>query len=64
VYRTDAMAERRVRIVDTFPAQTHAPIVYPMVRLARESQAADALAAWLRGPEARVQFERFGFRAP
>lgn len=63
VYRTDAIADKQVRIVDTFPANTHPPIVYPMVRLKHESAAADALAAWLRGAQARAVFERFGFHA-
>src|SRR5581483_4023168 len=30
VYRTDALAEKRVRIVDLFPEGTHPPIVYPI----------------------------------
>src|SRR5262249_53821726 len=30
VYTTDAMAEQKVRIVDTFPDNTHPPIVYPV----------------------------------
>lgn len=65
VYRTDAMAERNVRIVDTFPAATHPPIVYSMVRLARaKSPACAELAAYLASGEARAIFERFGFRAP
>jgi molybdate transport system substrate-binding protein len=29
VYRTDANAEPKVRVVDTFPAASHPPIVYP-----------------------------------
>jgi molybdate transport system substrate-binding protein len=61
VYRTDAIAEPGVRIVDTFPNGSHPPILYPMVRLKRESRAADELAAWLRGPDARAIFRRFGF---
>ena len=63
VYRTDAMAERRVRIVDTFPAASHPPIVYPVVRTARgASAAARAFADFLGTPEALGTFERFGFR--
>ena len=61
VYRTDAVREKAVRIVDTFPRDTHRPIIYPMVRLKHESAAADRFAAWLRGREARAIFERFGF---
>ena len=65
VYGTDAMAEKNVRIVDTFPAGTHPPIVYPMIVLKRSTTpAAMALAAYLAGPEAHATFERFGFRAP
>ena len=65
VYRTDAMAEKNVRVVDAFPAGTHPPIVYPLVVLKRStSPAAAALAAYLGGAEARATFEKFGFRAP
>jgi molybdate transport system substrate-binding protein len=63
VYRTDAVADRGVRIVDVFPPGTHPAIVYPMLRLRHESAAADQLAAWLRGMQARAVFQRFGFRA-
>ncbi|HLX23479.1 MAG TPA: molybdate ABC transporter substrate-binding protein [Usitatibacter sp.] len=65
VYRTDAMAEKNVRVVDTFPAGTHPPIVYPIVVLKRTTTtAAPALAKYLEGAEARATFEKFGFRAP
>ena len=30
VYRTDAMADKGVRVVDTFPAGSHPAIIYPM----------------------------------
>ena len=30
VYATDALVEKRVRIVDTFPPDSHAPITYPV----------------------------------
>ena len=64
VYRTDALAERRVRVVGTFPAATHPPIVYAMVRLPRASRAAREFAAYLAAAQARAVFERHGFRAP
>ena len=65
VYRTDAMAEKNVRVVDAFPAGTHPAIVYPIVRLKRASTpAASAFATYLASPESRASFERFGFRAP
>ena len=65
VYRTDAIAEKNVRIVAAFPAGTHPPIVYPMVLLKRStSPAAAALATYLAGSEARATFGKFGFKAP
>lgn len=65
VYRTDALAERGVRIVDAFPASSHPPIVYPMVRLRRAATpAAAALAEHLASPASRAAFERHGFRVP
>lgn len=65
VYRTDALAEKNVRIVDAFPAGTHPTIVYPLVRLRRAtSPAAAAFASYLATPQALAGFARYGFRAP
>ena len=64
VYRTDAAAEPKVRIVDTFPAGSHPPIVYPVLRLKRAGAAAAAFESWLFTPEARAIFARHGFRTP
>ena len=65
VYRSDAVSEPGVRVLDTFGASTHAPIVYPVAVL-REHDDADARAvlAVLRAPEATAIFKRFGFDAP
>jgi molybdate transport system substrate-binding protein len=62
VYRTDALAEKGVRIVDAFPPETHPPIVYPLVLLKGATPAARALAAHLASPGARATWQRFGFR--
>jgi molybdate transport system substrate-binding protein len=68
VYRTDAVAEPGVKIVDTFPADSHPPIVYPMALTAAASPGAAAFADFLRGPAARGRFMTEGFsvldRAP
>jgi len=65
VYRTDAIVDKGVRIVDTFPAGTHPPVVYPMVRLKRgTSSSVTALLTYLASPEALITFKQFGFRAP
>ena len=62
VYRTDALADKGVKVVDTFPPDTYAPIVYPAALLAASrSPAAKALFEHLRSPEARPVWERYGF---
>ena len=62
VYATDAAADPGVRVVATFPADSHPPIVYP-VALTRDAAHPDAAAylAYLRGAAARAAFERQGF---
>ena len=64
VYRTDALADPAVRIVDEFPPDTHAPIVYPMALVAPSSPAARELRAFLASPAARGIWTRHGFKAP
>lgn len=61
VYATDAAIDPGVRIIDTFPATTHLPIIYPAARLAAGDPAAAGFIAFLRGPAARLVFERYGF---
>ena len=62
VYSTDAAAEPGVKIVATFPADSHPPITYPAA-LARESKNADASSFldFLRSAKARAVFEKQGF---
>jgi molybdate transport system substrate-binding protein len=62
VYRTDALAEKGVRIVDTFPASSHPPITYPLVLLKGATRAARELAAHLSSESMRPTWRRFGFR--
>lgn len=62
VYRTDALADKGVQIVDTFSAATHAPIVYPAAVLtASKSTSARSLLDYLRSAPARAVWERYGF---
>jgi molybdate transport system substrate-binding protein len=62
VYATDAAIEPGVRIVATFPADTHPPIVYPVALTASsENPNAPALLAYLHGAAARAQFQKAGF---
>ncbi len=63
VYSTDAMAERKVRVVGEFAATLHAPIVYPAALLAdSRSQNAAALLQFLQSADARAVWRKFGFR--
>jgi molybdate transport system substrate-binding protein len=61
VYRTDARADPRVRIVDTFPGNSHPPIIYPVAVTADASPAAAQFATFLESPAARQIFTRYGF---
>jgi molybdate transport system substrate-binding protein len=64
VYATDAKAEAKVKVIDTFPAATHAPIVYPVALTAAStnSDAANFL-AYLKSPAATRRFVEQGFTA-
>jgi len=63
VYRTDANADKGVRVVGVFPPDSHPPIVYPLVMLeAAKSDTAREFARWLMAPAARATWERYGFR--
>jgi len=62
VYRTDAMADKGVKIIDTFPSDTHPPIVYPIaIVAASKSPAAKPLLDYLRSPPAQPIWEKYGF---
>jgi len=62
VYFTDARAEPRVRVVARFPADTHAPIIYPVALTKRASPEAAQFLAYLQSGRARALFEAAGFR--
>ena len=65
VYRSDAVSEPAVRVVDTFPAATHTPIVYPAaIVTGHDSPAARRLLGLLREPGTQTIFRRYGFDAP
>jgi molybdate transport system substrate-binding protein len=64
VYETDARASRLVRIVGTFPANTHPPITYPLARLkASTNRDAEAFRKYLISLESQAIFIRYGFSA-
>jgi molybdate transport system substrate-binding protein len=61
VYATDARVEPRVRVVATFPENTHPPIVYPIASTPEATPDAAEFLTYLRGQSARTVFERAGF---
>jgi molybdate transport system substrate-binding protein len=61
VYTTDALGEKRVRIIGTFPDSTHAAIVYPAALVKDGKPEARAFLDFLSGPEAKAVFEKDGF---
>ena len=61
VYRTDAAADSKVRVVGLFPENTHPPIIYPVALTVAAKGPAEAFLKWLSEPEARAIFEKHGF---
>lgn len=61
VYNTDALVDSKVRVVDTFPANTHAPITYPAAALQGARSEAAPFVAFLASPGAADTWKRFGF---
>jgi len=64
VYRTDARADAQVRVVDSFPAGTYPPIVYPAAAIAGAPESAAEFGEYLAGDKAQDAFRRNGFTAP
>ncbi|MEO7030976.1 MAG: molybdate ABC transporter substrate-binding protein [Herbaspirillum sp.] len=63
VYRTDALAEPKVRIVDTFPETSHAPIIYPMaLTINSHNQSAQEFANFLSSKQAQPIWVKYGFK--
>jgi molybdate transport system substrate-binding protein len=62
VYATDAQADNGVKIVDTFPADSYPPIVYPAAVLASsKSEAARPFLDYIRSAQAKPTWEKYGF---
>jgi molybdate transport system substrate-binding protein len=62
VYATDAKAEPKSRVVDTFPANLHPAVIYPGALVAGKRNPANlALLDYLAGPEARAVWIKYGF---
>jgi molybdate transport system substrate-binding protein len=62
VYATDAVISTRVRVLAMFPQTSHPAITYPVAILkGRNGDASRPYLKFLKTPEARTIFEKFGF---
>ena len=62
VYQTDALAEKGVRVVDVFPADSHPPITYPIALTNRAGPEAAQFVAFVTSAAARPIFVKYGFQ--
>src|ERR1700736_1234431 len=61
VYSTDAKVEPGVKIVGTFPADSHPPIIYPVAATATAKAEATDYLAFLKSSPAKTILEKYGF---
>jgi molybdate transport system substrate-binding protein len=62
VYSTDAKSEPGVKIVGTFPADSHPAIIYPIAATTNAKPEATDYLAFLRSTAARNILEKYGFK--
>ncbi|MCA1476742.1 molybdate ABC transporter substrate-binding protein [Bradyrhizobium sp. NBAIM08] len=62
VYSTDAKVEPGVKIVGTFPADSHPAIVYPVAATSTAKPEANGYLAFLRSAAAKAILEKYGFK--
>lgn len=60
VYATDAAMSKDVKVVATFPEQTHTPVIYP-VGLVKNTPSAVKFYQFLQTPQATHVFKKYGF---
>jgi molybdate transport system substrate-binding protein len=61
VYETDALIDKKVRVVDLFPDDSHSPIVYPIALTTAAKADAAKFVAYVRGPAGDIAFKAYGF---
>src|SRR5437879_11873249 len=61
VYSTDAKVEPGVKIVGTFPADSHPPIIYPVAATSTAKPEAKEYLDYLRSSAAKTVLEKYGF---
>jgi molybdate transport system substrate-binding protein len=62
VYSTDAAVSKKVKVVGMFPEDSHPPITYPAALISgKGTPAARSFLDFLKTPEAKAVFEKYGF---
>jgi molybdate transport system substrate-binding protein len=62
VYGSDAVASKGVKVVATFPEDSHKKVEYPMADVKGHKNASvEGFREYLQGPEASAIFKRYGF---
>lgn len=61
VYSTDAKVEPGVKVVGTFPADTHPPIIYPVAATTTAKPEAKEYLDYLHSSAAKAVLEKYGF---
>ncbi len=61
VYQTDAAADPSVKIVATFPADSHPPIIYPAALTLKANAGAASFLDYIKSPKAAPAFESQSF---
>jgi molybdate transport system substrate-binding protein len=61
VYSTDAKVDPGVKIVGTFPADSHPPIIYPVAATSTAKDGTSDYLSFLKSSAAKATFEKYGF---
>ena len=62
VYASDAKVEPRVKVISTFPSDSHRTIVYPVAATVTAKPEADTYLSYLRSTAAiKAVFDKYGF---
>lgn len=62
VYETDAFIDKKVRVVDVFPDDSHLPIIYPIALTSVAKSDAARFVAYVRSPAGDLAFKAYGFK--
>ncbi|ADP69407.1 molybdenum ABC transporter, periplasmic molybdate-binding protein [Rhodomicrobium vannielii ATCC 17100] len=61
VYASDAVSDANVKVIASFPASSHPPIIYPIALTTKAGEDAKSFYAYVKSPKAAPHFEKQGF---